>query len=216
MRQKRLVLSTMANAGSMGKFGAFSFHGTKTITTGEGGIFVTNDAGLYEQVLTLSNHGRARDQIKQFWPDIVGFKYKMSNIQAAIGCAQVERIEELIQRKREIFLYYRERLAELSGVSINPELVDTINGAWMPTVVFYPETGITREILQAAFAAENIDARVFFHPLSSLPMFEENRANVRAWDVPTRAINLPSYHDLTKIEIQRVCQIVCNQVVGLL
>lgn len=75
-------------AGSMGKFGAFSFHGTKTLTTGEGGIFVTNDAVLYENVLTLSNHGRARGQTKQFWPDKVGFKYKMSNIQAALGCAQ--------------------------------------------------------------------------------------------------------------------------------
>ncbi len=82
-------------AGSMGKFGAFSFHGTKTLTTGEGGMFVTNDLELYEHVLTLSNHGRARGQTKQFWPDMVGYKYKMSNIQAAIGCAQIERIERL-------------------------------------------------------------------------------------------------------------------------
>jgi perosamine synthetase len=73
----------------MGAFGTrFSFHGTKTLTTGEGGMFVTNDDALYEKVLTLSNHGRARGQTKQFWPDMVGFKYKMSNIQAAIGCAQ--------------------------------------------------------------------------------------------------------------------------------
>jgi perosamine synthetase len=195
-------------AGSMGKFGTFSFHGTKTITTGEGGIFVSNDAELYEQVLTLSNHGRARDQTKQFWPDMVGFKYKMSNIQAAIGCAQIERIEELTLRKREIFSYYHERLTELPGVSINPEPEGTVNGAWMPTVVFTPETRITREILQAAFASENIDARVFFHPLSSLPKFEENRANVKAWDVPTRAINLPSYHDISKEEQDRVLSVI--------
>jgi perosamine synthetase len=79
-------------AGSMGRFGTFSFHGTKTITTGEGGMFVTNDPELYEKVLTLSNHGRARKQTKQFWPDMVGFKYKMSNIQAAIGCGQMENL----------------------------------------------------------------------------------------------------------------------------
>ena len=84
----------------MGRFGAFSFHGTKTVTTGEGGMFVTNDDALYERVLTLSNHGRRAGQTKQFWPDVVGFKYKMSNIQAAIGCAQMERIDELIGRKR--------------------------------------------------------------------------------------------------------------------
>ena len=92
-------------AGSMGAFGSFSFHGSKTLTTGEGGMFATNDARLYEKVLTLSNHGRARGQTKQFWPDVVGYKYKMSNIQAAIGCAQLERIEELVGRKREILTY---------------------------------------------------------------------------------------------------------------
>ena len=105
-------------AGSMGTFGAFSFHGTKTVTTGEGGLFVTNDAALFERVLTLSNHGRVRGQSKQFWPDTVGFKYKMSNIQAALGCAQMERIAELIGRKRQIFHYYRDGLRDLRGVQM--------------------------------------------------------------------------------------------------
>jgi len=195
-------------AGSVGKFGAFSFHGTKTMTTGEGGMFVTNDAELYETVLTLSNHGRARGQTKQFWPDMVGFKYRLSNLQAAIGCAQMERIDELIGRKREIFAEYRERLQDLRGVSINPEPAGTVNGAWMPTVVFAPETGITREKLQAAFAAENADARVFFWPLSSLPMFDPVYSNVRAWDIPERAINLPRYHDIGDAEIERVVGVI--------
>ena len=97
-------------AGSMGCFGAFSFHGTKTITTKEGGMFVTNDPDLYEQVLTISNHGRARGQSKQFWPDMVGFKYKMSNIQAAIGCAQMQRLDCLLSQKREIFESYARHL----------------------------------------------------------------------------------------------------------
>lgn len=74
----------------------------------------------------------------------------------------------------------------------------------MPTVIFAPETGITREKLQAAFAAENADARVFFWPLSSLPMFEPLKTNVKAWDIPRRAINLPSYHDLSCQDQERV------------
>jgi perosamine synthetase len=191
-------------AGSMGAFGAFSFHGTKTLTTGEGGMFVTNDADVYERVLTLSNHGRARGQTKQFWPDMVGFKYKMSNIQAAIGCAQLERIDELIQRKREILAYYKAQLDKLPGVSMNPEPPDIINGAWMPTVVFDRTLGITREVLLATFAADNTDARVFFHPLSSLPMFKPVPGNVVAQDIPQRAINLPSYHDLSKADQDRI------------
>ena len=195
-------------AGSMGKFGTFSFHGTKTITTGEGGMFVTNDADLFERVLTLSNHGRDRSQTKQFWPDMVGFKYKMSNIQAAIGCAQMERVQELSSRKREILATYRERLAMLPGISMNPEPIDTINGAWMPTAVFAPNTGITREQLQAAFVAENADARVFFWPLSSLPMFEPVPTNTIAWNIPERAINLPSYHNIGTDEIERVVAVI--------
>jgi perosamine synthetase len=191
-------------AGTMGKFGVFSFHGTKTITTGEGGIFVTNDSELYEYVLTLSNHGRARGQIKQFWSDMVGFKYKMSNIQAAIGCAQIERIDELIQRKRDIFSYYYGHFGALPGILMNPEPVGTVNGAWMPTVVFDAKIGLTREHLHSAFANDNIDARVFFWPLSSLPSFEAVPGNTHAYQIPTRAINLPSYHDILKTDLDRV------------
>ncbi|MBB3311536.1 perosamine synthetase [Rhizobium sp. BK196] len=193
-------------AGSMGIFGTFSFHGTKTLTTGEGGMFVTGDADLHEKVLTLSNHGRARGQSKQFWPDAIGFKYKMSNIQAAIGCAQLERIEELVSRKRDILAAYMVRLSTLNGISMNPEYTGTINGAWMPTAVFHPATGITREVLQQAFEAANIDARVFFHPLSSLSMFVEKPANINAWSIPERAINLPSYHDMSEADIDRVAE----------
>ena len=201
-------------AGSMGEFGAFSFHGTKTITTGEGGIFVTNDTELYERVLTLSNHGRDRGQTKQFWADKIGFKYKMSNIQAAIGCAQIERIDELTQRKVEIFSYYKTQLTSFYGVTMNPEPEGTINGAWMPTVVFSPETEITRKKLLLAFTAENIDARVFFYPLSNLPMFKNNNgSNLIAGELPTRAMNLPSYYDITKSEQNKVIDVLVKLLV---
>lgn len=195
-------------AGSLGRFGTFSFHGTKTLTTGEGGMFVTSDDALYETVLTLSNHGRARGQTKQFWPDLLGYKYKMSNVQAAIGCGQLERIDELEARKREILQRYRALLADCAGIAMNPEPAGTVNGAWMPTVVFDRATGVTRERLQAAFAAAEIDARVFFHPLSSLPMFAPCAGGALAADLPGRAINLPSFHDITDEEQQRVAAIV--------
>ena len=138
----------------------------------------------------------------------------MSNIQAAIGCAQMARIEELICRKRDILAFYRENMAKLPGVSVNPEPKGTINGAWMPTVVFSPETGITRERLQAAFAAANIDARVFFWPLSSLPMFKAVNKNRLAWDIPARAINLPSYHDILAEDLYRVITCISDEFVG--
>lgn len=199
-------------AGSMGKFGTFSFHGTKTVTTGEGGMFVTNDAELYERVLTLNNHGRSRTQVKQFWPDEIGFKYKMSNIQAAIGCGQIERIDELTQRKRDILTYYRERLRDISVIALNPEYLHDINGSWMPTVVFEETTGITREDLQKAFHEKNIDARVFFAPLSGMPMFNQNQNTPLAWAIPNRAINLPSYHEMSNLDQDRIIDVIRNLV----
>lgn len=194
-------------AGSLGRFGVFSFHGTKTLTTGEGGLFVTDDDAVYERVLTLSNHGRARRQTRQFWPDVVGYKYKISNLQAALGCGQMERIDALVARKRAILQRYRELLDGCDSITMNPEPPGTVNGAWMPTAVFAPQTGVTRERLQAAFAAENIDARVFFHPLSSLPMFGSKPGAPRAAHIAARAINLPSYHDMTDDEQSRVAAV---------
>jgi len=191
-------------AGSRGVFGTFSFHGTKTMTTGEGGMFVTNDPDLLRTVQTLNNHGRVPGETHQFWSQIAGFKYKMSNIQAAIGCAQVERLPELVARKREIFAKYRAAIRQMNGVAINPEPENTTNSAWMPTVVFEQATGVTREILLGAFAAANIDARVFFHPVSTMPMFDEATGNTVAHSIPPRAINLPSYHDMTDEDIDRV------------
>lgn len=200
-------------AGSLGTFSTFSFHGTKTITTGEGGLFATSDSNLYERALSLSNHGRARNQTKQFWPDMVGFKYKMSNVQAAIGVAQMGRIEELIARKRAILAFYKKRLANLgNAVVMNPEPPHVVNGAWMPTVVFDRETGVTQSDAITALRAANIDARVFFHPLSSLDFFEKRRENVRAYDIATRAINLPSYHEISEEEIDRVCEVISNAI----
>lgn len=196
-------------AGSIGAFGTFSFHGTKTITTGEGGMFVTQDQDLYEKVLILSNHGRSRAQAKQFWPDTLGFKYKMSNLQAAIGCAQMERVDELIAGKRRIFDYYAHCFRGLP-LNMNPEPVGTKNGYWMPSIVVDEGVRFDREALLETFKADNIDGRVFFWPLSMLPMFETALENQVSHGLYKRAVNLPSYHDLTDSEMQRIALHVQN------
>ncbi len=198
-------------AGSMGAFGVFSFHGTKTITTGEGGMFVTNDAALYGKVLMLSNHGRARGQAKQFWSEAVGFKYKLSNVQAAIGCAQIERIDELIKRKREVFQAYATGLYPIVDlITMNPEPQGTVNGYWMPTLVFKNAVPFDRERLLTAFKAEAIDGRIFFWPLSKLRLekLPTSFPTPVAYSLHGRAVNLPSYHDLSNEEIGRVLDVV--------
>jgi Predicted pyridoxal phosphate-dependent enzyme apparently involved in regulation of cell wall biogenesis len=194
--------------GSLGAFGTFSFHGTKTMTTGEGGMFVTSDRALFEKVNVLANHGRDPKEPRQFFPSITGYKFKMANVSAAIGCAQVERIDELIAGKRTIMARYRALLGDLNGVALNVEPAGTTNGYWMPTAVFDPGLGVTRERLIEAFEDANIDARVFFWPLSSLPMFTPQPENRNAHDIPSRAINLPSYHDMSEVEQARVAGVI--------
>ncbi len=196
-------------AGSMGVFGTFSFHGTKTITTGEGGMLVTQEATLYEKLLTLSNHGRVREQTRQFWPDMVGFKYKISNIQAAIGCAQMARIDNLIVAKRRIFAYYAEHFRDLP-LRMNPEDLGTKNGFWMPTIVVDEGVPFDRDALLSMFKAQKIDGRVFFWPLSMLPMFIEKQENTVSYSLYKRAFNLPSYHDISEAEMNRVIRIIKN------
>lgn len=191
----------------MGKFGVFSFHGTKTVTTGEGGMFVTSDEALFDKVTTLSNHGRASGQSKQFWPDEIGFKYKMSNIQAALGSAQMERIDELIASKRRIFNNYSDGLSKLP-VFMNPEPVHMTNGYWMPTIVAHERANFKRAGLLDLFKHNNIDGRVFFWPLSDTGHFVNCNPTPVSHSVYSRALNLPSYHDMTADSVNRVCQII--------
>jgi perosamine synthetase len=195
-------------AGAMGRVGTFSFHGTKTLTTGEGGMLVTNDDALAARLRMLGDHGRSPSETRQFWPSAVGFKFKMSNLQAALGCAQLERVEELVARKRAVLDTYRGAFAPYGEVAMNPEPGNGVNGAWMPTVVFTRESGITRERLIAAFRAADIDARVMFWPLSSTGLFTERHATPIAADVAARAINLPSYHDMTMADQDRVIAVI--------
>lgn len=202
-----------APAGSMGIFGAFSFHGTKTITTGEGGIFVTNDEALYSRVLTLSNHGRRKGEVRQFWAEEIGFKYKMSNLEAAVGCAQLERVSLLIKAKRTVFEAYAELLRDMP-IKMNPEPEGTTNGYWMPTIVVDEDVKFDRDRLLSTFKNQSIDGRVFFWPLTKLPMFEEDSTHKVSYSIYERAVNLPSYHDLTYGEVERVVDIVKHELMS--
>jgi perosamine synthetase len=192
-------------AGSIGDAGVFSFHGTKTITTGEGGLIVTNSKKTLDRAKILNDHGRDPKIGKTFWMEEYGYKYKMSNIQAALGCAQLQRIEELTNKKREIFNWYKELLSDLPCI-LNTELPETKNTFWMPTAIFNHSLNFDREVLFDDMKARNIDCRPFFYPLSSLPMFKSKPGNKISYEICGRGINMPSFHDITKENVIRVCQ----------
>jgi perosamine synthetase len=196
-------------AGSRSIFSVFSFHGTKVMTTGEGGMLATNDSDLRRKVDELNNHGRAFNEQRQFWPSELGHKYKISNIQAALGCAQLQRIDELVSGKRAVFARYRDALlTELPGATMNPEPEYTVNSYWMPTLVLPEDLAPKRDSLLDFMRLHAIDARIFFWPLSDTPVFKHVRSipTPRAHNLSRRAFNLPSYHDLSLNDQQRVIE----------
>lgn len=195
------------HAGSIGHFGVFSFHGTKTITTGEGGMLTTDSLELSNSVRVLNNHGRDPNETRQFWPAEIGYKYKMTNIQAALGIGQLDRFDELIDRKREILAYYLESLSSYPEVRLNIKQDSCVSGAWMPNAVFTFESGIRREELVDRFTAADIDARVFFWPLSDLGFYETKSHSSNSRELASRSINLPSFHDMTLADQDQVLEV---------
>jgi len=193
-------------AGSIGDFGVFSFHATKMVTCGEGGMLVTNNEEFSRRARILNDQGRNPEIKKLLFSDRIGYKYKMSNMQGALGLAQLERINELLARKIEIFHEYKRNLSGLP-IEMNPQPEYVKNCFWMPTVVFNKSLNIHSEELIKLFQENNIDARPFFYPLSSLPMFRVRKENIVSYDVSSRAINLPSYHDLPSEQIKYVCDL---------
>ena len=199
-------------AGALGDVAAFSFHGSKTFTTGEGGMLVTDDDTIHARVMHLRDHGRAPGNI-HFRNLEVAFKYKMPPVAAAIGLAQVERAEELVARKREIFDWYREALTGVEGITLNHEPANTKNTYWMVTALLDPILEWPKEKLMAALDAEGINSRPMFHPLSSLPAYDgqaeaavARKRNEVSYRLSPRGINLPSAMILTREQVQRVAE----------
>lgn len=204
-------------AGSFGDTGVFSFQGAKTLTTGEGGMLTTNREDVYHRVLFLREHGRKPGDKKMFYNLEVAYKYKMGNLQAALGLAQLERIEELVARKREIFSWYEGRLRCIKGLTLNNEIGGVKNTYWMVTLILDKKLGIQKEHLIELMSKKNIDCRPFFYPLSSLPAYkkivEERHArkmNPVSYEISPYGINLPSALNLKEEDVAYVCEVLTD------
>lgn len=198
-------------AGSFGDTGVFSFHGSKTLTTGEGGMLATNREDLYQRVLFLRDHGRQPGE-KMFWNAEVAYKAKMSSMQAALGLAQLERIEELISRKRQVFDWYDTALGHIRGITLNYEAAHIKNTYWMVTLILDKTFGIKKEHLLQMMSEHNIDCRPFFYPLSSLPAYggmatvhQARQRNKMSYQISPYGINLPCALNITKNDVKFVC-----------
>lgn len=190
-----------ARTGSFGDAAAFSFQGAKLLVTGEGGMLVTDSDEIFDRAKYLWGLGHEGD----FWIGAVGWKYRMSNVQAALGLGQLERADEQIEAKRRIFGWYEEELSGLAGLELNAETPWARSIYWMSSVRVRPESGTTRDALRTALAAQGIDTRPVFPAISAYPMWDPRQApGPVAHAIGSQSINLPSGVCLTRAQVARV------------
>ncbi len=193
-------------AGKFGVGSAFSFHRTKTLTTGEGGMLLIDDDALFERCKLLRDHGRAPGT---YYNVEVTFKYMPFNLQAALGYAQFQRLDELVGKKRWILKGYSDRLADIPDLHLNLETNNVYNGAWNTALVFGKSHGMTRDVAMVELLKLDLPSRPFFYPLSSLPAYPGREAagrrdNPVAYDTSERGINLPSPMNMTDAQLDRM------------
>ena len=194
-----------AHTGSLGDMACFSFHGSKIIVMGEGGVFTTNDDLIYERAKFLGD--QAKHPFIRFYNDEIGYKFRLSNLQAAFGLAQMERLEEIVAKKRQIFAWYREELDGLQDFTLNPELPGIRNNYWMVTPVIGERWGHDAAWLLSELEQRAVSGRPFFYPVSDFPMYRQflRQPTPVAHLLHKRGLNLPCGAELTREEVHYVC-----------
>lgn len=192
--------------GSLGDIGCFSFYGNKTITTGEGGMVTTNNKDIYEKALILRDHGMSKER-KYFHP-VIGFNYRMTNMQAAVGVAQMEKIEKLVQRKREIAYLYNKLLKNIESLTLPQQKSWAKNVYWMYSVLINEKSKKSRDEVIAKLKESGIESRPFFTSINLMPPYRGSGKFPVAEDLSLRGINLPSSVVLKNSEVKHISELV--------
>lgn len=192
--------------GNFGHIATFSFFGNKTITTGEGGMVATNDAKLSEIMIHLKSQGLAKN--REYWHDVVGYNYRMTNICAAIGLAQLEQATDFIEKKRKIASWYEQFLCDLP-LTTHQENKNCFHTYWIVNILLNNKSN--RESLRAFLSKHGIETRPMFYPIHTMPIYKrKNEIHPIAEDLGLRGISLPSYPELKKSDVEIICKIVSN------
>jgi len=187
--------------GGLGKCGVFSFYGNKIITTGEGGMLTTNDRNFYQRARRLRDH--AMSPQRRYFHEERGFNYRITNLQAALGVAQLERIDEFLGRRAEIMSWYAQEIATNDRVRLNRVKNWAKSAFWMICLEVDRFDETHRDAFMQALKARGIDSRPYFCTMSSMPMYKQASMPISARKAQI-GLALPSYFELTKLEVQRI------------
>ena len=191
--------------GSFGEISCFSFYGNKIITTGEGGMCLTNDDELAEKMKILRDHGMSPR--KRYWHDSIGFNYRMTNLQAAIGLAQLGKIEKFLEKKRKIAKIYEEELSQLECITLHPEMPWAKCVYWLYSILIDENAKLSREELMRKLESQGIETRNFFYPLHEMPPYlGYAKPPYKASEISKRGLNLPSSVKLEEEDVIYIAQ----------
>ncbi len=192
--------------GGLGDAGCFSFFANKVITTGEGGMVTTNNRKLYEKMVSLRDHGMSKE--KRYWHLYAGFNYRMTNLQAAIGLAQMERIEDFLKYRLDVVARYNQHLCKVPGICLPPAAEWAKNIYWLYSVIVDEHASmVDRDVIAARLADRGIETRPFFYPLHGQPPYRGDATDsypVTEWLAP-RGLSLPTANGIGLDEVDRVC-----------
>jgi perosamine synthetase len=191
--------------GTFGDIGCFSFQGAKIAVSGEGGIFVTNNEALFKRATLLASMGRTDSQAV-FWSDMLGYQYTIANLTAALALAQVERIEELISQKKQIFDWYAMRLKDVPGIKIIREQPNCKSNFCYPSILLEDSIRADRDTVLNKLKELNIHCRPGFPQMSRFPVFTQRFPNPVAKKVSERGISLASAANLVEEDVDFVCR----------
>ena len=192
--------------GSIGDVATFSFFGNKMITTGEGGMVTTNDDAVADRIRLLKNQGMTKEH--RYWHPVVGYNYRMTNVQAAIGLAQVERFDHFLARHREVAGWYREELSGVPGLRWQEERDWARHAWWQFVAIADDEFGCKRDAALESLRKSGIDARRLYYPMHQLPIYKDDvdGAFPVADDLASRGICLPTWSGLQRDDVHFVCE----------
>ncbi len=188
------------HVGGFGDVATFSFYGNKTITTGEGGMVACRDSDIMDRAYHLKTQGVSPD--REYWHDVVGYNYRMTNICAAIGLAQLEGVHETLKQKRRLAHRYQDKLKGLP-LKTHDELVDTVHSFWMCSLVV--DEAAHRDPLREALKSSGVETRPLFYPAHTLPHYNHHESFPIAESLSARGLNLPSWPDLSEGQIDAIC-----------
>lgn len=203
------------HVGTIGDIGCFSFNGNKLITTGAGGMLVTNNEELGDKGKFLSTQAKITNENKSFYHPEIGYNFRMPNILAAMGCAQLEKLDEYIKIKRENAAYYNELLKDIKGITLPVEKEWAKNVYWLYSIVIEDEYGVSRDDLIKILATNRIESRPFFMPIHKMPPYRNCRTGDLSVteELSRKGLNLPSSVGLSKREIEKVCEIIVRNMI---